>query len=130
LPESAIARREGLSVDRVRQLADGRVFTGQQALEVGLVDELGGYDEAVANLRTWIGSPDIPVSSDLQGFDRFWKILQSRFSLPPLPAGAAGGIENLVRSNSATDATLAGANLLGLPLWLSPPLQLQAELHL
>ncbi|MBU8536994.1 signal peptide peptidase SppA [Falsiroseomonas tokyonensis] len=35
---------------RVQDLADGRVFTGRQALELGLVDAIGGEAEA----RTWL----------------------------------------------------------------------------
>ncbi|MBQ8671596.1 MAG: signal peptide peptidase SppA [Alphaproteobacteria bacterium] len=31
----------------IDEIARGRVWTGKQALELGLVDELGGYDEAV-----------------------------------------------------------------------------------
>lgn len=34
--------------DSLRRLADGRVFTGRQAVEVGLVDTLGGLDAAKA----------------------------------------------------------------------------------
>lgn len=38
----------GRSMDRARaaELADGRIFTGRRALELGLVDELGGMDAA------------------------------------------------------------------------------------
>ena len=32
----------------VRKIADGRVLTGEQALAVGLVDELGNYHDALA----------------------------------------------------------------------------------
>jgi len=31
----------------LRSVADGRVLSGRQALDVGLVDELGGQDEAI-----------------------------------------------------------------------------------
>ena len=33
---------------KVRQLADGRVYTGQQAKNLGLVDEIGDYYDALA----------------------------------------------------------------------------------
>ncbi len=33
--------------EKVLALADGRVFTGRQALKLGLVDEMGGFEEAV-----------------------------------------------------------------------------------
>jgi protease-4 len=35
----------------VRSLADGRVFTGRQAKALGLVDHLGGLDDAVAEAK-------------------------------------------------------------------------------
>jgi protease-4 len=34
-------------VEEVRKFADGRVVTGDQALEMGLVDQLGGFQDAV-----------------------------------------------------------------------------------
>jgi protease-4 len=45
---------------RVRELADGRAYTGRQALALGLIDELG--DEAAA--RRWLASTKA-VSADL-----------------------------------------------------------------
>jgi ClpP class serine protease len=44
------AAGRGLSTDSVRSLADGRVFTGRQAHALGLVDTLGGLDDA----RAWL----------------------------------------------------------------------------
>ena len=42
-----VARGRGMSPDQVRAVADGRVYSGQQALEVGLVDEVGTLDDAI-----------------------------------------------------------------------------------
>ncbi len=42
-----VAEGRNLPAERVRELADGRVFTGRQALEVGLIDAVGYYDDAV-----------------------------------------------------------------------------------
>ena len=44
---TAVAEDRGLDRDFVLALADGRIFTGRQALEAGLVDRLGDYQEAV-----------------------------------------------------------------------------------
>ena len=44
----AISKGRGMLVERVRGLADGRIYSGEQAHEVGLVDRLGGLHEAVA----------------------------------------------------------------------------------
>src|SRR5699024_5638636 len=40
-----------LSEQRVRELGDGRVFTGSQAKENGLVDDLGNLDDTIAMLE-------------------------------------------------------------------------------
>jgi protease-4 len=44
---SAIAEGRRLPKERVRALADGRVYSGRMAKELGLVDALGGLDEAL-----------------------------------------------------------------------------------
>ena len=37
-----------MAVKQVQDLAEGQVFTGEQALEHGLIDKLGGYIDAVS----------------------------------------------------------------------------------
>ncbi|GAM99903.1 signal peptide peptidase SppA [alpha proteobacterium U9-1i] len=44
-----------IPVDQVRAIAGGRVWTGQQALGLRLVDHLGGFDVAVARARALAG---------------------------------------------------------------------------
>jgi len=44
----AVATGRNLEVDQVKPIADGRVFTGRQAKELKLVDEMGGLEDAVA----------------------------------------------------------------------------------
>ncbi|HLG22687.1 MAG TPA: signal peptide peptidase SppA [Candidatus Manganitrophaceae bacterium] len=43
----AVAESRSLEVESVRALADGRIFTGRQAKKIGLVDELGSFQDAV-----------------------------------------------------------------------------------
>ena len=43
-----VADSRGMTRDEVDAVAQGRVWTGSQALERGLVDQLGGYDDAIA----------------------------------------------------------------------------------
>lgn len=45
---SIVAEGRGLPVDEVREIADGRVVLGGDAVELGLVDELGYFEDAVA----------------------------------------------------------------------------------
>jgi protease-4 len=46
-----VARGRDLPPARVREIAKGRVWTGAQALQLGLVDQLGGLEEAIAKAR-------------------------------------------------------------------------------
>jgi protease-4 len=43
---AAVAEGRGLAEEQVRSFADGRVFSGAQALDLGLVDELGDEERA------------------------------------------------------------------------------------
>jgi protease-4 len=45
---SKVAQGRGMTVEQVKELAGGRVYTGKEALERDLVDLLGGLDTAVA----------------------------------------------------------------------------------
>lgn len=44
----AVAQGRAMSEEAVRGVADGRLYSGAQARELGLVDELGGLEDAVA----------------------------------------------------------------------------------
>jgi protease-4 len=54
---------EGRKMDpgRVRQLADGRIYTGSQAKELGLVDELGNLYDAIDGAAKMAGLQGKPV---------------------------------------------------------------------
>jgi len=53
-----VAEGRGMSFDDAEQIARGRVWSGYQALEVGLVDELGGLNEALDYAARKIGLKD------------------------------------------------------------------------
>lgn len=50
-----VANARGMTVDEVDKIAQGRVWTGADALKVGLVDELGGYEAAIAKAAELAG---------------------------------------------------------------------------
>jgi protease-4 len=58
----AVARGRNLPAERVRELADGRIFTGRQAKDFGLVDDLGNLQDtiqAAAELAGIEGEPRV-----------------------------------------------------------------------
>jgi protease-4 len=57
-----VADGRHMNAAKVRELADGRAYTGRQALALGLIDEIGGEQAA----RSWLAkekgvSPSLPV---------------------------------------------------------------------
>ncbi len=44
---TVVSNERKLPLDVVRKLADGRVYTGKKAYEVGLIDTLGTYEDAI-----------------------------------------------------------------------------------
>ena len=57
-----VAERRGLDAARARELADGRVYSGRQALQIDLVDAIGDETEARSWLAETKGIPeDLPV---------------------------------------------------------------------
>lgn len=55
--ERVVAGR-GMTRDEVHAVARGHVWSGKRAKDIGLVDELGGLREAIAELRSRSGVPD------------------------------------------------------------------------
>ena len=57
------AKARHMSWDKVNAVAQGRVWTGRQAKDLGLVDELGGLDRAIAAAKQ---RARIPAESDVE----------------------------------------------------------------
>lgn len=62
---AAVARGRAMEPERVRELADGRIFSGAQAEANGLVDHLGGLEAAVR--MAW-------VQAGQSGEPRVWRV--------------------------------------------------------
>jgi protease-4 len=50
-----VVKGRRLSREQVEKIADGRIFTGEQAKALGLVDELGSFDDAVELTKKMVG---------------------------------------------------------------------------
>lgn len=48
---SRVSQGRGVPVDTIRQVAEGRIWSGDQGLQNKLVDTLGGLDDAIARAR-------------------------------------------------------------------------------
>jgi protease-4 len=54
---ASVAKGRNLPLDKVQAIARGRVWTGEQALKLGLVDKIGGFGLAVAEAQRLAGIP-------------------------------------------------------------------------
>jgi prophage maintenance system killer protein len=50
-----VAENRNLAIEKVREIADGSTVLGEKAKELGLIDEIGGYNEVVSYLEKQIG---------------------------------------------------------------------------
>ena len=50
-----VAEGRNMPVERVKELADGRMYTARQALENGLIDEISTYEEMQAKMSSELG---------------------------------------------------------------------------
>ncbi len=74
---SKAAEGRGLAFEELESRARGRIYTGSQAKEIGLVDDLGGYSTALKHLRELM---EVPESDEVQlvRYPRpktFWEVL-------------------------------------------------------
>jgi protease-4 len=73
---SLVAEERQLDVQRVDEIAQGRVWIGETALELGLVDELGGLDTALNKAAELAELEDYDtryIKRDLSAKELFWK---------------------------------------------------------
>jgi len=82
-----VAQARDLPVEQVRELADGSVYTGRQALKLGLVDGVGMLDDAIAKAAELGGIAGKPQVIELRPAPTFFDLLygfQGRSAVPTL----------------------------------------------
>jgi protease IV len=105
-----VADGRGLSRDQVQEIARGRVWTGADAAGIGLVDEIGGLDTALAVARQ---KASLPQSAAVRLFPRSHPLdrLRPPDSSEARPAAAAGLGELFAESWGPVSRLAAAAGL-------------------
>jgi protease-4 len=92
-----VAEGRNMPLERVQEVARGRVWTGADAMEHGLVDELGGFWAAVDDAKMMAGiEADEPV----------------RFKSYPAAGGFFGTLSRILDTSSAAVKALRGLEML------------------
>jgi protease IV len=87
-----VAAGRGMSQGEVHEVAKGRVWTGAQSLEIGLVDRLGGFGEAYAAVRELLAiEADAPLDIRVLPRPRPWyeRLRRGGEEAPPVSLAAA-----------------------------------------
>jgi protease-4 len=69
---SAVATGRHMDEAKVKTLADGRVYSGEQALQLGLVDQLGNFQDAISLAAEKAGITGEPQLIRAEGKRRVW----------------------------------------------------------
>lgn len=92
-----VASTRKIPKEELRKIAGGRIYTGRQGLDNGLVDRLGGLDDAIAAVRDMA---NIPASAEIKLVDyprpaTFGELIESFGAM-----GVSASLESLQRAGS------------------------------
>lgn len=97
-----VAENRNLSKDYVSSIAEGRIYTGKQAKDLKLIDEIGGKDKALdiaAKLGGIHGSYKVVTMTSPQSFDDLLSTVSSKIGY-----SIGKGIGSLLEENSIQNA--------------------------
>jgi protease-4 len=67
----AVSDSRGMKFEEIKKLSDGRIFTGRMAKKIGLIDELGGLEDAImlaGELAGIEGEPEVVTKKEKFSF--------------------------------------------------------------
>lgn len=99
-----VAKGRDLSTEQVKKFADGRIFSGLQAKELGLIDEIGSLDDAV-NLAAKLAG--------IEGKPRIEEFTPKKTLLQKVTGASMNELFDNLGLNSVYS---------GVPLWIMPGL--------
>ncbi len=85
---NAVASRRNLQVSEVKEVADGRIFTGSMAEKLKLVDNLGSYNDAFVDMKIALENDKLEL----------YEYKEEKVFLDKLIRGT--GIDKLIETNS------------------------------
>lgn len=103
--------------EQLLKYAEGRIWTGRQAKEIGLIDALGGLDDAIADAKVMAG---LAKDADVD----YLVLPKARTFLDSLleKSGDAQVVERLLRTGGVDASQLEGLlNLREDPVWMMMP---------
>lgn len=83
----SVAKSRGINIEDIKKIADGRVFTGRQAMEFNLIDDFGTLEDAIdiaAKLSGIVAKPKVLyLKHEPSVFEIFKDFLENKFNINP-----------------------------------------------
>ena len=95
-----ISEERGIDIAKVRELADGRVYTAKQALDLGLVDAIGTVTDAEKDMKKEYDLKDCEVVDVIYEDTSLMGSLFSGVRIPDLKGGDVSAILNKIDSDN------------------------------
>lgn len=82
---NAVSEGRKIEKEKLKDIADGRIFTGNQALKAGLIDKLGDFQDALdlAGELSGLGKNPQVIKSKKYSWDEFFSAIDSKLSILP-----------------------------------------------
>lgn len=103
-----VAEGRGLSEREVRKIADGRVYDGSQALNIGLVDKIGDLDLAISEMASENGLNDPMVIENNDVMSSFNSLFSKAMDLKKESSDLAI-LDKMIKENDMKPMYLYGA---------------------
>lgn len=103
-----VSKERKINLDEMRKIADGRIYTAKQALNLHLVDQIGTMDDAVKDMKQEYKLGNCDVIDLIYKDDSFWgSVLSSKtadklFNLNNFGKGDVSAIMNVVNESKQT----------------------------
>lgn len=111
---SLVAKERKMTLEQVDAIAQGRVWSGKKALELGLIDELGDIDQAIAKAAKMANLTQFDTKIIEQELTPEQQFVQQMFasvsSYLPASLGKSSPLEQMLTQWTGTLKTLASFN--------------------
>ena len=93
-----VSEGRNLSLQDVKNLADGRIYTAKQAQDLGLVDEIGTFQEAVSDMRDAYDLKGDVIDVVYQD-NSFWRSVLGGVKVPDLKNGDVSALLEVIEKD-------------------------------
>ncbi len=94
-----VAEGRNMDLAKVKTIADGRIYSAQQAYTLGLVDSVCSYDDAIADLQKTYQLEGCEIYDMYYTDDSFFGTLLSKAPLPELPQSDTEAVLSMVKDD-------------------------------